>query len=207
MTAEFNFLVIMILSYLIGSIPFGVVFANLFGLGDLRKIGSGNIGATNVLRTGRKGVAALTLLGDMLKGTLAVYLTAHVFSPEFAPLAAGAAVVGHVFPIWLKLKGGKGVATYLGAVLAISPVAALAFAAIWLIAAAILRYSSLSALLASAATPFLLGYLTNVRVGFVFLLLTGLLFWKHSANIKRLLSGTEPRIGSGDGKGKPTAES
>ena len=202
MTTELNFVLVMILAYVIGSIPFGIVFANLFGIGDLRKIGSGNIGATNVLRTGRKGVAALTLLGDMLKGTFAVYFCSRVFSPDLQPLAAAAAIVGHIFPIWLGFKGGKGVATYLGVVLAISPVAAFGFAAIWLIAAVILRYSSLSALLASAVTPFVLGYLTNVRVGFVFLLLTGLLFWKHGANIKRLLSGTEPRIGSGDGQGR-----
>ena len=202
MNAELNFILVLVVSYFIGSIPFGVVFANLFGLGDLRKIGSGNIGATNVLRTGNKGVAALTLLGDMLKGTFAVYLCGRAFGPELQPLAAIVAVVGHIFPIWLKFKGGKGVATYLGVALGISPSAALIFAAIWLITALVSRYSSLSALLASAATPFVLGYVTNVRVGFIFLLLTGLLFWKHGANIKRLLSGTESRIGSGNGKGQ-----
>lgn len=207
MNSELNFILVLLLSYLIGSVPFGVVFANLFGLGDLRKIGSGNIGATNVLRTGNKGVAALTLFGDMLKGTLAVYICGRVFGYELQPLAAIVAVGGHIFPIWLKFKGGKGVATYLGVALGISPLAALIFAAIWLITALISRYSSLSALLASAATPFVLGYVTNVRVGFVFLLLTGLLFWKHSANIKRLKSGTESRIGSGDGKGQSKSDS
>lgn len=200
MKSELNFIIVLVLAYLIGSIPFGVIFANLFGLGDLRKIGSGNIGATNVLRTGRKGVAALTLLGDMLKGTFAVFLNARLFGPDVLMIASIMAVVGHVFPIWLKFKGGKGVATYLGVTLAVSPPAALGFAALWLITAAVLRYSSLAALVASAATPFLIAYMTDVRFGVVFLILTGLLFWKHSANIKRLLSGTETRIGSDNGK-------
>lgn len=200
MKSELNFVIVLVLAYLIGSIPFGVIFANVFGLGDLRKIGSGNIGATNVLRTGRKGVAALTLLGDMLKGTFAVLLSARLFGPDTLMIASIMAVVGHIFPIWLKLKGGKGVATYLGVTLAISPPAALGFAALWLITAAVLRYSSLAALVASAATPFMIGYMTDVRFGVVFLILTGLLFWKHSANIKRLMSGTETRIGSDDGK-------
>ena len=207
MGTELNFILVVVLSYLIGSIPFGVIFANLFGLGDLRKIGSGNIGATNVLRTGRKGVAALTLLGDMLKGTFAVFLAGRLFSTELQPLAAVVAVVGHIFPIWLKLKGGKGVATYLGVTLAVSPIAAVAFAGVWLITAAVSRYSSLSALLACAVTPFVIGYEINVRVGLVYLIMTGLLFWKHSANIKRLLSGTESRIGSDDGQGKSKSKS
>lgn len=202
MGTELNFVLVMVLSYLLGSIPFGVMFANMFGLGDLRKIGSGNIGATNVLRTGRKGVAALTLLCDMLKGTLAVYLSMRLFSAELKSIAAMAAVVGHVFPVWLKLKGGKGVATYLGVVLAISPTAAFIFAAVWLITAAISRYSSLAALLASAVTPFVISYEFDIRVALVFFLLTGLLFWTHRANIKRLMSGTESRIGSDDGQGK-----
>jgi glycerol-3-phosphate acyltransferase PlsY len=200
MKSELNFILVLVLAYLIGSIPFGVIFANLFGLGDLRKIGSGNIGATNVLRTGRKGVAALTLLGDMLKGTFAVFLNARLFGADALMIASIMAVVGHIFPIWLKFKGGKGVATYLGVTLAISPPAALGFAAFWLITAAVLRYSSLAALVASAATPFLVAYMTDVRFGVVFFILTGLLFWKHSANIKRLMSGTETRIGSGNGK-------
>lgn len=202
MGTELNFILVVVISYLFGSIPFGVIYANMFDLGDLRKIGSGNIGATNVLRTGRKGVAALTLLSDMLKGTFAVYVCGRLFSSELQGLSAIVVVVGHIFPVWLKLKGGKGVATYLGATLAISPVAAVIFAAVWLITAALLRYSSLSALLASAVTPFVIGYEMNVRVGLVFLILTGLVFWKHSANIKRLLSGTESRIGSGDGQKK-----
>jgi glycerol-3-phosphate acyltransferase PlsY len=136
----------------------------------------------------------------MLKGTAAVYISGRLFGPDLQIVAACVAVVGHVFPVWLRFKGGKGVATYLGVTLALSPLAGAAFAGIWLITALISRYSSLSALVASAATPFVLGYVLNVRVGIVFLILTGLLFWKHSANIKRLMSGTESRIGSGDGK-------
>lgn len=200
MASELAFIVVVVSSYLIGSIPFGVVFSAMFGLGDLRKIGSGNIGATNVLRTGRKGIAALTLLGDMLKGTAAVYVSGRLFGADLQIVAAAVAVVGHVFPVWLRFKGGKGVATYLGVALALSPLAGAVFVGIWLITALVSRYSSLSALVASAVTPFVLGYVLNVRVGIVFLILTGLLFWKHSANIKRLMSGTESRIGSGDGK-------
>ena len=202
MGTEMNFVLVLIFAYLIGSIPFGVIFANMFGLGDLRKVGSGNIGATNVLRTGRKDVAALTLLGDMLKGTFAVYVCGRAISHELQSLAAAAVIVGHIFPVWLKLKGGKGVATYLGATLAISPDAALIFAAAWLIIAVITRYSSLAALVATAVTPFVLGFQNDVRVGLVFFMLTALVFWKHGANIKRLISGTESRIGSGNGSGK-----
>ena len=207
MGSEMNFIVVILLSYILGSIPFGVIYANIFNLGDLRKIGSGNIGATNVLRTGRKGIAALTLLSDMLKGTFAVYLVGALLRPEMQPLAAICAVVGHIFPVWLQLKGGKGVATYLGVTFAISPDAALIFAAIWLITAAVLRYSSLAALLATAATPFVVAYEIDVRVGLVFFFLTALVFWKHSANIKRLLSGTESRIGTGNGSGSSRSTS
>lgn len=207
MGSELNFILVVFLSYVLGSIPFGVMFARMFNLGDLRKIGSGNIGATNVLRTGNKGVAALTLLGDMLKGTLAVYLAGRLFTVELQPLAALVAVVGHIFPVWLRLKGGKGVATYLGVTLAISPVTAIVFALVWLLTAAISRYSSLAALVAASVTPFVILYEVHVRVGLVFFILTGLLFWKHSANIKRLLSGTESRIGSDDGQGKSKSKS
>ena len=207
MGSEMNFIVVILLSYILGSIPIGVIYANIFNLGDLRKIGSGNIGATNVLRTGRKGIAALTLLSDMLKGTFAVYLVGALLRPEMQPLAAICAVVGHIFPVWLQLKGGKGVATYLGVTFAISPDAALIFAAIWLITAAVLRYSSLAALLATAATPFVVAYEIDVRVGLVFFFLTALVFWKHSANIKRLLSGTESRIGTGNGSGSSRSTS
>lgn len=200
MRHETDIFVVMILSYLLGSIPFGVIYAKMFRLGDLRKIGSGNIGATNVLRTGRKGVAALTLASDMFKGTVAVLVSVRIFGPDSLMIASVMSVIGHIFPVWLRLKGGKGVATYLGVLLAVSPTSAFCFAALWLITAAVSRYSSLSALVASAASPLIVAYMTDVRFGVVFLILTGFLFWKHSANIKRLMSGTETRIGSYNGK-------
>lgn len=180
--------------YLAGSIPFGVIVTRLAGLGDVRAIGSGNIGATNVLRTGRKGLAAATLLGDALKGTLAVLIAARL--GQEAALAAGlGAFLGHLFPVWLGFKGGKGVATFLGVLIALSPVAALAFAAIWLGLAFLLRYSSLSALSASAATPLVLLALGQPRTALLFVVLGALLWWKHAQNIRRLVAGTEGRIG------------
>ncbi|HEY8565418.1 MAG TPA: glycerol-3-phosphate 1-O-acyltransferase PlsY [Beijerinckiaceae bacterium] len=180
--------------YLLGSIPFGIILTRLTGAGDLRKIGSGNIGATNVLRTGRKGLAAATLLGDALKGTAAV-LIAGRYGPE-ATLAAGlGAFLGHLFPIWLQFKGGKGVATYLGCLIGFKVAAALVFAGLWLALAFLFRYSSLSALVASAATPLVLWGLGEPGVALLFLVLTPLLWWKHRENIARLLRGEEGRIG------------
>ncbi|WP_279595284.1 glycerol-3-phosphate 1-O-acyltransferase PlsY [Methylobacterium sp. J-090] len=180
--------------YALGSIPFGLIFTRMAGLGDVRAIGSGNIGATNVLRTGRKGLAAATLLGDALKGTVAV-LIALRFNLEPALAAGLGAFLGHLFPVWLGFKGGKGVATFLGVLLALSPVGLLAFAAIWLGLAFGLRYSSLAALAASAATPVVLWALGQPGVAWLFLLLAALLWWKHAPNIRRLLAGTEGRIG------------
>ena len=180
--------------YLLGSIPFGLIFTRMAGLGDVRAIGSGNIGATNVLRTGRKGLAAATLLGDALKGTAAVLIGLH-FNLEPALAAGLGAFLGHLFPVWLGFKGGKGVATFLGVLLALSPVGLLAFAAIWLGLAFGLRYSSLAALAASAATPVVLWALGQPGVAWLFLLLAALLWWKHAPNIRRLLDGTEGRIG------------
>ena len=180
--------------YLLGSIPFGLILTKFAGLGDVRAIGSGNIGATNVLRTGRKGLAAATLLGDALKGTLAV-LVASRFG-EGAALAAGlGAFLGHLFPVWLGFKGGKGVATFLGVLLALSPLSVLAFAMIWLGLAFGLKYSSLAALAASAATPIVLWAAGQPAVALLFLLLAALLWWKHAPNIRRLLDGSEGRIG------------
>lgn len=187
------------IGYFLGSLPFGVILTKIFGVGDLRRIGSGNIGATNVLRTGRKGLAAATLLGDMLKGTAAVVIVAKGLGAEFALAAAIAAFLGHLFPIWLKFKGGKGVATYLGVTLALAPFAALSFAASWLITAWLSRYSSLSALVASFVTPAVAFYLGDGRVGGVLLFLTVLLWVTHRANISRLVAGTEGRIGSKNG--------
>lgn len=184
-----------VLGYLLGTIPFGVIVTRLAGAGDLRKIGSGNIGTTNVLRTGRKELAAATLLGDMLKATLAVLVARH-FWGEAAGLAAGAAAfVGHVFPVWLRFKGGKGVATYLGALIGVFWPVALAFAAIWIGVAAITRYSSASALTASLAAPPLIALLHDGAAALVFAGLSAALWTLHHENIGRLLKGQESRIG------------
>jgi acyl phosphate:glycerol-3-phosphate acyltransferase len=184
--------------YLLGSIPFGLLLTKLTGGPDLRAVGSGNIGATNVLRTGKKWLAAATLLGDMLKGTVAV-LVAQQFGLGAAiagGLAAGlGAFLGHLFPVWLGFKGGKGVATYIGVLLALVWPAALAFGAIWIAVAAASRYSSLAALVASAATPALLWFMGYPAAAALFLLMTALLWFMHRANIARLLDGTESRIG------------
>ena len=190
--------------YLLGSIPFGLLLTKAAGGGDIRAIGSGNIGATNVLRTGRKGLAAATLVGDALKGTIAVLVTVYavrqIATPEaaaFAAIVAGlAAFLGHLFPVWLKFKGGKGVATYIGLLIALAWPGALIFIAVWLLAAWALRYSSLAALIASALTPLALLLLHQPDIAALFLLLTLLLWYMHRANIRRLLNGTEGKIGA-----------
>jgi glycerol-3-phosphate acyltransferase PlsY len=183
-----------VFGYLLGSIPFGLVLTRFAGLGDVRRIGSGNIGATNVLRTGRKGLAAGTLLADMLKGTVAVVI-AWQLGADTAILAALGAFLGHLFPVWLGFRGGKGVATFIGCLIGLKPAAALAFAAVWLASAAATRYSSVSALLASVATPVVLWMMGERQMAQLFVLLALLLWWKHSQNIKRLMAGTEGRIG------------
>jgi acyl phosphate:glycerol-3-phosphate acyltransferase len=188
------FLAALVFGYLLGSIPFGLVLTRLAGLGDVRAIGSGNIGATNVLRTGRKGLAAATLLADALKGTAAV-LIAWAWGPNTAMLAALGAFLGHVFPVWLRFKGGKGVATFLGCLIGLKLTAALVFAGIWLATAAATRFSSLSALLAGAATPVALWLMGERQMAVLFFVLTLLLWWTHRGNIRRLLAGTEGRIG------------
>jgi glycerol-3-phosphate acyltransferase PlsY len=185
-----------LIGYLLGSIPFGVLLTRFFGAGDLRQIGSGNIGATNVLRTGRKGLAAATLLGDMLKGTVAVLVVATFVGSDFTLLAGLAAFFGHLFPVWLRFKGGKGVATYLGVTLALVWPAALGFAALWLLTAFISRYSSLSALVASLVSPLIALYLDGLPIAVTLYFMTVVLWWMHRANIARLLNGTEGRIGS-----------
>jgi glycerol-3-phosphate acyltransferase PlsY len=197
MSDEANLLYLLgalIFGYLLGSIPFGLIFTRMAGLGDVRKIGSGNIGATNVLRTGRKGLAAATLLGDALKGTVAVLIAAQ-WGPQFATIAALGAFLGHLFPVWLRFKGGKGVATFIGVLIGLKPLAALIFAAIWLGVAFVSRYSSLSALIASAATPIILWLLGEPGMAGMTIILVALLWWKHSQNISRLLAGTEGKIG------------
>jgi glycerol-3-phosphate acyltransferase PlsY len=185
-----------VFGYLCGSIPFGILLTRLAGAPDLRSVGSGNIGATNVLRTGRKGLAAATLLGDMLKGTVAVLIVTHVFGRDAAIVAAVGAFLGHLFPVWLKFKGGKGVATYIGLLLGLKCWLALAaLCVIWTAIAAATRYSSLAALVASAATPAVLWWNHNMREAALFLLLTVLLWIMHRANIARLIGGTETKIG------------
>ncbi len=185
----------LLFGYLLGSIPFGIVITRFAGTTDIRTIGSGNIGATNVLRTGRKDLAALTLLGDALKGTVAVLIARAVFGPEAGLVAGLGAFAGHLWPVWLGFKGGKGVATFLGITLALYWPAALIFAIVWIAVAAISRYSSLSALVASVATP-LGAFLLGQPVPALFLAALAVLLWaKHRANISRLLDGTEGRIG------------
>lgn len=181
--------------YLLGSIPFGLLLTLAAGGPDIRAIGSGNIGATNVLRTGNKALAAATLLCDMLKGTLAV-LAAARYGADPALAAALGAFLGHLFPVWLKFKGGKGVATYIGLLVGLHWPAALFFCAVWLAVAAAVRYSSLAALIASALTPLATWYFGLPKVAALFLLLTVLLWAMHRANIARLLNGTEGKIGA-----------
>jgi glycerol-3-phosphate acyltransferase PlsY len=181
--------------YLLGSIPFGLVLTKIAGTQDLRTIGSGNIGATNVLRTGRKGLAAATLLLDAFKGTLAV-LVALTYGGEYSGVLAGlGAFLGHLYPIWLKFNGGKGVATYLGVALGLAWPGALVFALVWLGTAAITRYSSAAALAASAATPIALWAMGRSQPAELFAALALLLWFKHKPNIERLLAGTESKIG------------
>ena len=184
----------LVFGYLLGSIPFGLVITRIAGMGDIRAIGSGNIGATNVLRTGNKLLAALTLLGDAGKGAVAV-LIARALGPESAAIAGLGAFLGHLFPVWLGFKGGKGVATYLGVLAAYAWPAALAFAGFWLAVAFLTRYSSLAALIAAAATPIVLATLNDwLGVG-LFTVLTVLVFIRHHANLSRLMRGEESRIG------------
>ena len=188
----------LILGYLFGSIPFGLIVTRLAGAPDIRGIGSGNIGATNVLRTGRKSLATVTLLGDVLKGTAAVLIAAALWGRSASLAAALGAVLGHVFPVWLGFRGGKGVATYIGVLLGIAWPAVIAFGAIWAAVAATTRYSSLAGLVASALTPaFLLWWTKDISVALLFLALTVLLWIMHRANIARLMKGTEAKIGKG----------
>jgi glycerol-3-phosphate acyltransferase PlsY len=184
--------------YLCGSIPFGVLLTRLAGAPDLHTVGSGNIGATNVLRTGRKALAAATLAGDMLKGTAAVTITSAVFGRDPAMCAALGAFLGHLFPVWLGFKGGKGVATYIGLLLGFGLwIAVLTFCVVWLAVAAVSRYSSLAALVASAATPAIVWWRGDGPGAVLFLLLSVLVWIMHRANIARLIGGTESRIGHG----------
>ncbi|AGT07469.1 glycerol-3-phosphate 1-O-acyltransferase PlsY [Paracoccus aminophilus] len=183
------------IGYLLGSIPFGLVITRALGLGDLRQIGSGNIGATNVLRTGNKGAALATLLLDSGKGAIAVLLARWLAGPEAALFAGAAAFLGHLFPVWLGFKGGKGVATFLGTLLALDWRVCLAACAIWLVTAALLRISSLSALVAAAIAPIVALWLDGWPLALTTALMSVLIYIRHHANIARLIAGTEPRIG------------
>lgn len=196
-----------VLAYLLGSIPFGLLLTRMAGLGDIRTIGSGNIGATNVLRTGNKKLAILTLLLDASKGVVGASLPYYFYGDSVLPLYSGAAfvaaIVGHCFPVWLKFKGGKGVATYLGGLLAIEPISALIFIVFWPLTAAITRFSSLAALVAVmdiiAFNIYMIelgGDLLRVPLHQCVVLVSLLIVWRHRDNIKRLLNGTESKIGA-----------
>src|SRR3954471_23750369 len=183
------------IGYLLGSIPFGLLLTRFAGTQDLRSIGSGNIGATNVLRTGRKGLAAATLLCDILKGTAAVVIAGYFGGPDAAMLAGLAAFLGHLFPVWLNFRGGKGVAVYIGVLLGLFWPAAVVFCVLWLATAATTRYSSLSGLVAGFVMPIFLWWFGHPALASLFAVLTLLLFWVHRENIRRLQAGTEGKIG------------
>ena len=185
-----------ILGYLLGSIPFGLVLTKLTGTQDLRSIGSGSIGATNVLRTGSKGLAAATLIGDALKGTIAVVIMGYYAGPDAAMLAALGAFLGHLFPVWLKFNGGKGVATYIGVLIGLFWPAAIVFCVMWLAVAFATRYSSLAGLVAAFVTPLFLWWFGQPVLASLAVVMTLLLFYKHRENIKRLQAGTESKIGA-----------
>ena len=190
-----GYAIALVFGYLLGSIPFGLLITRAAGLGDVRKIGSGNIGATNVLRTGNKGLAAATLLLDALKGTAAVLLAGH-FSPDFGLAAGFGAFLGHLFPVWLGFKGGKGVATYLGVLLGLAWQGMLVFAVVWLAMAFLFRYSSLAALTAAVIVPIALYFISTPQIAGLFAVMSLIVIIKHHANISRLLAGTEGKIGA-----------
>jgi len=192
-------LLALLLGYLLGSIPFGLLLTRMFGAGDLRAIGSGNIGATNVLRTGRKRLAAATLLLDVAKGAAAVLLAQLLF-PGQQGLAAVGALFGHLYPVWLGFRGGKGVATFLGILAALQWQAAVCYAVIWLLVLALTRFSSLAGISAALLSPVCSALLGRFDLALLFLGFGLLVFWKHRGNVERLLAGTEPRVGrSADG--------
>ncbi|MFC4349836.1 glycerol-3-phosphate 1-O-acyltransferase PlsY [Kordiimonas lipolytica] len=186
---------VLALSYLLGSVPFGLLFTKMAGLGDIRNVGSGNIGATNVLRTGRKDLALATLIMDAGKGAIAVLLTRYLVDPALAPLAGAAAFIGHCFPLYLKFKGGKGVATFFGTIFAINLLLGLACGVTWLLAAAIFRFSSLSALIASLLAPAISYYIVGPDSWIFIAFMTLVIYIRHKENIARLMRGEEPKIG------------
>ncbi|NOX41978.1 MAG: glycerol-3-phosphate 1-O-acyltransferase PlsY [Alphaproteobacteria bacterium] len=195
-TSGLGLIAVASLGYLLGSVPFGILVARLMGLGNLRKIGSGNIGATNVLRTGNKFAAFLTLVFDVAKGGVAVALAGFWFGADAAQLAGLAAFLGHLFPVWLRFRGGKGVATAIGIILALNFWVGLAICATWLAGALLFRFSSLAALIAAASAPVWLILFASPSVSALALVLALLIFLRHKENIKRLLAGAEPKIGA-----------
>ncbi|MBI1181892.1 MAG: glycerol-3-phosphate 1-O-acyltransferase PlsY [Alphaproteobacteria bacterium] len=182
-------------AYMLGSIPFGLLLTRAAGLGDIRAMGSGNIGATNVLRTGNKWLALATLVLDGGKGAVAVLLAKLLFAPSIVPIAAAAAFFGHLYPIWLNFRGGKGVAVFLGIALAIDPWLGLTCCAVWLLVGVMFRYSSVAALASAAVAPIYAMVMVGLMTGVLFLLLALMIFQRHTSNIRRLLRGEEPRIG------------
>jgi acyl phosphate:glycerol-3-phosphate acyltransferase len=196
MTSDAFLVVAFGVGYLFGSIPFGLILTKLAGTQDLRSIGSGSIGATNVLRTGNRGLAVATLLGDALKGTAAVVIMGYYAGPNAAMLAALGAFLGHLFPVWLKFKGGKGVATYIGVLIGLFWPAAIVFCVMWLAIAFATRYSSLSALVSAFVTPLFLWWFGHPALASLCVVMTLLMFYAHRENIKRLQAGTESKIGA-----------
>ena len=194
--AAFPAIIAAVLGYLSGSVPFGLILTRMAGLGDVRAIGSGNIGATNVLRTGNKGLAAATLLLDALKGTVPAALGYHFFGVEGGVIAGFAAFLGHIFPVWLGFKGGKGVATYIGVLFGLDWRLGLLFIIVWIATAAITRYSSLSALVAAVVIPIAEFFMGDVKIAALAVVMSVIVWIKHRANISRLLAGSESRIGS-----------
>lgn len=184
----------LVLGYFFGSIPFGLLLTKLTGHGDIRSIGSGNIGATNVLRTGNKKLAAATLLLDVLKGTAAVLIVSY-FNKDLALIAGFSVFIGHIYPVWLGFKGGKGVATYLGILIGLAWPVALIFIAVWIVVALLTRFSSLSALIATIVAPLSLYMQGEGKTALLFTLLTVIIFYTHRTNIQRLINGTESKIG------------
>ncbi|MBP6736969.1 MAG: glycerol-3-phosphate 1-O-acyltransferase PlsY [Rhodobacteraceae bacterium] len=201
-SAPLALILVAVLAYLLGSVPFGIVITRALGLGDLRKIGSGNIGATNVLRTGHKGAALATLLLDAGKGGIAVLIARATVGEDAAQLAALTAFLGHLYPVWLGFKGGKGVATFLGTLLALAWPVGLAVCATWAVTALLTRISSLSALVAAASSALWLFFFNHGQMLFLAVILTLLVYVRHWANLERIKAGTEPKIGQ---KKKETA--
>ena len=196
MTFEPFLIVAFFVGYFFGSIPFGLLLTKFAGTEDLRSIGSGSIGATNVLRTGRKSLAAGTLIGDALKGTLAVVVCGYYGGPNAAMLAGFGAFLGHLYPVWLKFKGGKGVATYIGVLIGLFWPAAIVFCVMWIATAITTRYSSLSALIAAFVTPLFLWWFGHPALASLLVIMTMLMFYAHRENIKRLQAGSENKIGA-----------